>query len=591
MKLASRPGLGMGLLVAAIVVSVAAYRAEPDPSLRPWPVLLLWIGSIVLFLGASGLLARPETTMRIRIERWEVAFLLSMTFAALLLRVLALDRVPGNFSGDEGEMGEMARSVLSGDLRDPFTTGWLGHPTLWFFLQALSLDVIGNSVIGLRALSALIGTATVPLLYLFARFTFGRSIAVVATTLLAAYHFHIHFSRIGLNNIADPALMLLAVGALIAGLRTRSPLAFACAGVAAGIAQLFYYGTRLVPLVLVVTMVHQLLVARPPTLRSARYLPLAAIGFLIGYGPGVRIPLFHWDDYAARLPDVGIFQSGWFDERRALGESGVQILVQQSRQAVGAFTHVADSSGFYSPGMPLLDSVSAVFFVVGVAVLLARWRRPETAAVASWVAGTILTGGILLVDPPQSQRYITTAPAVCLLAAIGIVRTTGVVKRRVPHGRAVAPAAAALLVAALALWSVNFYFFEYSSRNTYGYRRTEVATAVARYIDAHLGGTFVYFFGPPFTYLNNGSIRFLAPDLHGVDVPEPLLRGEYLPRAPGSLPPSFVLLPGRLAELPVVRAAYPAGRVHTVFSEHDRRPLFYTYEVASPDPGTGTRSE
>jgi hypothetical protein len=584
MQLASRRGLAMGLLAAAIVVSVAAFRAEPDPSLRPWPVLLLWIGSMVLFLGAGALLGRPETAARVRLARWEIAFLLSITVAALLLRVVALDHLPDNFSGDEGEMGDVARAVLSGELRDPFTTGWLGHPTLWFFLQALSLDVIGNSVVGLRALSALIGTATVPLLYLFARFTFGRSIAVAATTLLAAYHVHIQYSRIGLNNVADPLVMLLAVGALTAGLRTRSPFAFACAGVAAGAAQHFYHGTRLVPLVVVATVVHQLLVARPTARASARYLPLTAVGFLIGYGPGIRIPLFHWNDYTARLPVVGIFQSGWFEARRALGDSDLEILYRQSTQSIGAFTHVPDRSPFYWPGMPLLDSVSAVFFVLGIAFLLTRWRRPETGAIAAWIAGTILTGGILLVDPPQSSRYITTAPAVCLLVAIGIVGTTRAVTGVLHGSRDVARTVAAVLVAGLVLWSVNFYFREYSPRNTYGFHATEVATAVGRYVDERLAGTSVYFFGPPFTYLNNGSIRFLAPDLVGADVLEPLRRVEDLPPARGSMPPSFVFLPARLGELSVVRAAYPGGRLHAVLGERDGRPLFYSYTAFPMEP-------
>jgi 4-amino-4-deoxy-L-arabinose transferase-like glycosyltransferase len=64
---------------------------------------------------------------------------------------------------------------------------------LWFFLQALSLKVFGDSVVGLRMLTALIGTATVPLLYFFARPWYGRRVALMAATLLLAYHFHIHF--------------------------------------------------------------------------------------------------------------------------------------------------------------------------------------------------------------------------------------------------------------------------------------------------------------------------------------------------------------------------------------------------------------
>jgi hypothetical protein len=42
--------------------------------------------------------------------------------------------------------------------------------------------------------------------------------------------------------------------------------------------------------------------------------------------------------------------------------------------------------------------------------------------------------------------------------------------------------------------------------------------------------------------------------------------------------PLFIFLPGRFAELSVVRAAYPEGVVLTFVSEVDRAPLFYVYE-------------
>ena len=129
---------------------------------------------------------------------------------ALLARVVAWGHVPNNFSGDEGAVGLEARDVLDGVVRDPFTTGWMSHPTLWFYVQAASLRVFGDSVVGLRMISALLGAATIPALYVFARRPFGARVALSAAALLALYHVHIHFSRIGLNNVADPLFALLA---------------------------------------------------------------------------------------------------------------------------------------------------------------------------------------------------------------------------------------------------------------------------------------------------------------------------------------------------------------------------------------------
>jgi 4-amino-4-deoxy-L-arabinose transferase-like glycosyltransferase len=567
------------LLAAGVAASAAAFAAEGHPSLRPWPVLGLWAGSIVLFLAGARIFdgTVPVAPKR-RLTIGELRFLFVLTAAAVLVRAVALPSVPHTFGGDEGEMGSFARGVVSGDWTDPFTTGWLGHPTLWFFVQALSLEVFGDDVFGLRMLSALIGAATVPLLYLFARESFGRTVAGAAAVLFCAYHFHIHFSRLGLNNVADPALMLVALTALLAGFRRRSPYQFAIAGLAAGVAQHFYFGSRLVPLVLVAVVLHQLVLARANLARVARFLPLSVVGFGVGYGPAIRVPLYHWDDFNARLRLVGIFQSGWFDEHRALGESSFGILAHQVKQAAGAFTHVPDSGVHYAPGMPLLDSVSAACFLAGVLLVLLAWRRSESAALVSWLAGTVLAGGVLIVNPPESPRYVTAAPAACLVVSLAIVRAVAAAERLVTRLRPVAPALVAAVVAGLSAWSLAFYFRDYSSRNSYGGRQGEENTAIGNYLRARGRDAYVLFFGAPWTYFNVGTIRFLAPEVEGTDVLERLTRPQDLPGTPAARRPLFLFVPARAGELAVVRRRYAGGVTRTFTSGVDGGVLFVSYE-------------
>jgi hypothetical protein len=44
------------LILASLTDAVAAFRAEAHASLRPWPVLGLWLGSIALLLTGARLL-------------------------------------------------------------------------------------------------------------------------------------------------------------------------------------------------------------------------------------------------------------------------------------------------------------------------------------------------------------------------------------------------------------------------------------------------------------------------------------------------------------------------------------------------------
>ena len=49
-----------------------------------------------------------------------------------------------------------------------------------------------------------------------------------------AFHFHIHFSRIGLNNIWDPLVMVLVWGLLWMGWQENDRRAFGLAGLTLG---------------------------------------------------------------------------------------------------------------------------------------------------------------------------------------------------------------------------------------------------------------------------------------------------------------------------------------------------------------------
>jgi hypothetical protein len=508
---------------------------------------------------------------------WEIVALVALTVLALLARAVLVDRIPQNFGGDEGEMGMMARLVLQGELRDPFITGWLSHPTLWFFIQGLSLQVFGNTIFGLRILSALIGAATIPALYVFARPLYGRAVALGAAALLVAYHFHIHFSRLGVNNIVDPLIALLAFAAFFYGYRTRSLLGFALAGVLMGVGQHFYMGGRLTPLLLLALLLHQALLNRTQLWRARWGLALLALGFVLGIGPLARFFLTHRNDFTARLAMVGIFETGWFGEQQALGLSTFTILLNQVRDAFGAYIFLPDRSAWYDPKIPLLDRASAVLFVFGLTIALSHWRRMEMVLLLAWIVGAAIFGGVLLKNTPESPRFVTTAPTLCLFIVLAIERLVALLSWALPLGRRVAYGVGAAAVLLLVSWNLNFYFREYTPRRTFGWLNTEVATEIGGYIRQQ-PNAYVYFFGPPRMFVGNGTIRFMALDTPGIDLVEPLVTPEMLPPPPDGRRPIFIFLPERAGEMAVVERRYPGGTRYQADAQIEKVTLFYSYE-------------
>ncbi|MDW8145525.1 MAG: glycosyltransferase family 39 protein [Roseiflexaceae bacterium] len=567
------------LFLMAVASSGIAFWCAATPALRPAPALTAWLASMGFFLAGARLLDQ-RCDNGFEGEPWtrrELLAVATLTVVALALRMIFIETIPQNFGGDEGEMGMEARGVLEGRITNPFVTGWLSHPTLWFFIQALSLSVFGNNVFGLRMLSALIGAATVPLLYLFARPLFGRGVAFGAATLLAVFHFHIHFSRLGVNNIVDPLLALSAFIAFFTGVRRLSAFALGWTGIICGIAQHFYMGSRLTPVLIAVLVAHLTIADWRRFRWLAPRLPLIIGGFLLGFGPLIAHFIANPSALTARLAMVGAVQSGWLEQKLAEGIPLTHIIIDQARQSFGAYTFVPDRGAWYDPKIALLDPLSSVLLVLGAALALGNWRRSEWFLPVAWLAGAAVLGGMILVNSPESPRYLTTAPALCLLVMLALQRIVAITGQAFGWTDRKRGAMAVALVALLAGWNVHFYFYDYIPRRTYGWTNTEIATKLAHYVKAQPAPVYVYMFTPPRIFFGNGTIRFIASGIEGMDVHETITDPVQIMPPPAGKRPIFIFLPEREAELAVVQQRFPGGAIERFQGEWEPVVLFIAY--------------
>src|SRR5690606_22371640 len=99
---------------------------------------------------------------------------------------------------------------------------------------------VGHHLSALRWPSLIVGTLTIPATYWLCRGLFDKSSAVVVALVLASFPPHIHYSRIGMNNIAEPLFGTLALAALAHAIKTQQRGYYALAGAALGLTQYFY---------------------------------------------------------------------------------------------------------------------------------------------------------------------------------------------------------------------------------------------------------------------------------------------------------------------------------------------------------------
>src|SRR5206468_3579293 len=216
----------------------------------------LWVTAIALIIAAAGLQSSAESPRDSGVEGlsvwswWEVTIVASITVLALALRVSNLRDVPFNIYPDEIMTGLVSeRAYLSGPGPAPslFSTLWsdIELPALWFAIVAGALKLGGVTLATVRLPAALFGAATVLPFYGLVRRGWGRVAAIAGASVIAFSAVNVHYSRMALSNITTPFFWAGCFFFLTRGLRSRKPVDWTLAGLAAGISEHFYYGTRL----------------------------------------------------------------------------------------------------------------------------------------------------------------------------------------------------------------------------------------------------------------------------------------------------------------------------------------------------------
>ncbi len=631
-RLGTQP-LIIGLALLLNLIAARSANASPPPH-DYFASVVLWLASLILFCVPFfdlDLASRTLTSWsghvraRLRQSSIELTPVVALLIIGLVLRTWDLEHIPANFSGDEGTQGMWAVDALEGRLRNPFATGWFTVPTMSFFAQAASLRLFGDSVAGLRTLSALVGTATLLFTYLLARRGLGRRTALFALAALTFNHYHIHFSRLASNQVADPLFMTLTLWLLSEGLqRSRSashpsvpPTGASeaqpspsrpgklgkgggwllAAGLTMGLSWYGYFGSRAIALVVAAFLGWQAL-TEPGFLRRHAYaLALMALVALMAISPLLLHYADHPENLSARFNQVNFFRWLGNELARPDHDSTFSLVLRQVWRSFAAFNHTLDPTFWYRAQIPLLDLISGIFFILGVVVAISQSRRsrPTIRLVLTWFALTVTLGWVLTENPPSSMRVVIVAPAAALLVALGLDRLLTLARQVAGGHQSYWNATGlALLVTAAAL-NVHYYFVVYTPTRVYGNPSAETATVLARYLAASsqprqgLDPTgdelaqvpeeqpHVYFFGPPFLYYDFGTIRFIARDVPGVSVPPRDQDPDYHTHVSGQT--LFVVLRERLDELEAIKARHPYGNLREFYSEADARLMFVVYEV------------
>jgi hypothetical protein len=257
-----------------------------------------------------------------------------------------------------------------------------------------------------------------------------------------------------------------------------------------------------------------------------------------------------------------------------------------SENLLGISTHSAQDIMYFAP---LLLAAEAALLVLGMALLVWRWRHPAAFLLLLSGLGVLLVGGTLVLypnsAPPMSAHWTPAFPAFYAAIAVPIGAWFGSANIGLPgRWRWITAAVVLLGLITLAYINVHFYFHKYyadperlrNQRYRAAQKLYEVQTVQSRYMASLGSGYRVVVVGQsPYPY-DAEITRYLVPGQEYITIRDPMKELSLDRVAERGL--AFLFLPGSEQYRDLIREHYTGGmegEVHNPVGRH----VFFTYVV------------
>jgi len=409
-------------VVLGVICILAVAQIQIIPILQLPEILNIHVQVGLQILGL-GLIIWGISGARLRLSTGRVDWLIvAIVGFAFVLRIFNLEYAILGFI-DEGHFSSAVVRMQNDNqqLWLPFS-GMIAFSWFFAYLQYIATELLQPSLLALRIPSAFLGTIQVWGMMALVAMTLNRRAGIFVGLALATFPPHIHYSRLGLNNIADPTFAVLTFYFLLRGLRDGHQRDFIISGVMLGMTSFFYEGGRIfyVPFALAFWVWYGIINGRkltPTKLKVVlRQFAIWAFGALILILP------FYYAWWANILPFFPRFEiiGGSSSFLANLNLLFVQDAAYVNNSLFKYFLHWVHfpMHEVYYGNHPLILWVMLPFFLIGLTYSLWQSRTDWGGLLFWWVMGVFVTVAILG-KRPISTHYVIGFPAMGAIIGIG----------------------------------------------------------------------------------------------------------------------------------------------------------------------------
>ncbi len=600
----ARRYLGPGITGLSMILSIVAllHFGRLDNAagwicyLASWGTFMVGIGWVARSDKDSQPPCRASDLRRgwPKVDVW----LLLILALALFFRLYRFHSVPFGVWYDEAVAGIEARLVWDDPNFRPLFWESMNHPAHHLYLFALSPRLFGDTIWGLRAVSVAFGVGTVIAAYLFGNALRGRRWGLLLAFLVATARWDVNFSRIAMNSIDVPFFIFLTLFCAVRAWHSqlRSARWMAATGLALGLGLCFHTAFRLFAAAFLLfggvlltlqakrhSEIEEARDSRPKrigrALRGVYPGTLFLVAVWLATAPVVQFAIAHPVVFWQRTRTVAIFTNR---ENPDLATA----LLNNIRKHVLMFNYRGDPNGRHNlPGAPILDRLSGVLFVLGLALAIARRDRASRFFLLLFPVG--LAGGIFSLDfeAPQSLRSIASLPAALYFIALSLdalwseLRWSAAIVQ--PRWSWIA---VALGLGLITVDNAHMYFVRQANDIAVWQSFSTPETLIGMKV-AELGTRPIYYFSP--LVYDHPTIRFLAPQRASTEglpsvrkimaLPDPLPAREA-----GDRPVVYFVHPDEAWVVNLARQLYPNAQIVELPGEPGY-PVVVTMIVLQPE--------
>lgn len=354
--------------------------------------------------------------------RSELITLLAVLVIGAFFRLYLIDTYPYGIWADEAENILVAQRIATyPEYRPLFITEASQLPALPFYYYSIFVTFFGANILAIRLSVTLVGLAALISTWALARELFGKRAALIAAALQAVCIWHINFSRFAVANIFITFFAPLALFFFIRSQRRKNYGDGILAGILLGFGLQTYYAILALPLLFIGILIHRWMQRKSVSIKNF----VIAVGITtIVYSPVIIYASSNWEQFSKRMSTVSTFSPT--QALRTLLTSPTQLpallapLREPTIKHLRMFHFEGDSNGRHNlPGAPMLDRISGVLFVLGLAWTLIHLYRWEYSFLVVWFLINISAGIFSLAfEAPQGARTLGLTSIIPILCAL-----------------------------------------------------------------------------------------------------------------------------------------------------------------------------